>query len=180
MLSGFSRGLGLGACCAPRRQPGRRTATLPHRRPRCDKYVFRCTFEAVSAPKTPDVGPGGFPGLLGTRGSHDITEDDLKAYIAKRQDEADRAKFEIEREDILGRSPRLRLAALLRFSSCLSKPRLEALVDDVECLERTWYKSMPDSSDLIAEVQAQLRSALAALPESDPPDHNCPSRPRSI
>ena len=47
-------------------------------------------------------------------------------------------------------------------------------MDDVECLERTWCKGMPDSSDLIAEVQAQLRSALAALPESDPPDHNCP------
>ena len=45
-------------------------------------------------------------------------------------------------------------------------------MDDVECLERTWCKGMPDSSDLIAEVQAQLRSALAALP--DPPDPDCP------
>ena len=27
---------------------------------------------------------------------------------------------------------------------------------------------------MIAEVQAQLRAALAALPESDKPDRNCP------
>ena len=49
---------------------------------------------------------------------------------------------------------------------------MEALVDDVACLERTWTKMQLNSSDLIAEVQAQLRSALAALP--DPPDRNCP------
>ena len=99
----------------------------------------------------------------------------LKAYIAERQRDADRAKFLFEREDILGRSPRLRLAALLRFSSCLSIPRLEDVVDDVACLKRTWLKSMPPlSSDLIVEVQAQLRAALAELPESDPPDTDCP------
>ena len=51
---------------------------------------------------------------------------------------------------------------------------MEALVNDVECLERTWNKSKLDISDMIVEVQAQLRAALAALPESDPPDPDCP------
>ena len=45
-------------------------------------------------------------------------------------------------------------------------------MNDVECLERTWNKSKLDISDMIVEVQAQLRTALAALP--DPPDPNCP------
>jgi hypothetical protein len=103
---------------------------------------------------------------------YDITEDDLEAYIAASQTEADRAKFVFERENILGRSPRLRLAALLRYSSSLTKDQLEALVKDVACLERTWNKSKLDLSDMIVEVQAQLRAALAALP--DPPDPNCP------
>ena len=45
-------------------------------------------------------------------------------------------------------------------------------MNDVECLERTWNKSKLDISDMIVEVQAQLRTALAALP--DPPDPDCP------
>ena len=39
-------------------------------------------------------------------------------------------------------------------------------------LRRTWRKKYINVSDLIAEVQAQLRAALAAA--SDPPDPNCP------
>jgi hypothetical protein len=106
--------------------------------------------------------------------AYDITEDDLQAYIAKRQDEADRAKFLFEREDILGRSPRLRLAALLRFSSCLSGPKLEDLVDDVACLKRTWHRGSGEVAPVRVAVQTQLRAALAALPESDLPDPDCP------
>ena len=48
-----------------------------------------------------------------------------------------------------------------------------ACVDDVACLVRTWDKyHVHDVSGVIAEVQAQLRAALAAA--SDPPDPNCP------
>ncbi|CAH0365529.1 unnamed protein product [Pelagomonas calceolata] len=113
-----------------------------------------------------------------SEGRYDITEDDLKAYIAERQLDADRAMFDFERENILGRSPRLRLAALLRYSSILTKVQLEDLVKDVECLERTWSgakkKGHNDAPSVSAKVQAQLRAALAELPESDPPDPNCP------
>ena len=49
---------------------------------------------------------------------------------------------------------------------------MEAFVDDVPCLVRTWSKGQINISDLIADVQAQLRAALAALP--DPPDPNSP------
>ena len=109
-----------------------------------------------------------------SQGRYNITKGKLNVYIAERQRDADRAKFVFERENILGRSPRLRLAALLRFSSCLSIPLLEALVDNVPNLRRTWYKGHLNVSDMIAEVQAQLRAALTALPASDPPDPNCP------
>ena len=50
-----------------------------------------------------------------SQGRYNITKGKLNVYIAERQRDADRAKFFFEREDILGRSPRLRLAALLRF-----------------------------------------------------------------
>ena len=80
--------------------------------------------------------------------------------------------FEFERENILGRSPRLRFAALLRFSSCLSIPLLEDLVDDVAVLVRTWRLNRGAVAPKRVAVQTQLRAALAALP--DPPDPNCP------
>jgi hypothetical protein len=47
---------------------------------------------------------------------------------------------------------------------------LEALVNDVECLERTWNKSKLDISDMIVEVQAQLRTAMHREIECVAPD----------
>ena len=85
-----------------------------------------------------------------------------------------RATSIFERKDILGRPPRLRFAALLRYASCLSGPQLEDLVDDVADLKLTWIRLQGAVQPKRVAVQTQLRAALAALTESDPPDPDCP------
>ena len=47
-------------------------------------------------------------------------------------------------------------------------------MDDVACLVRTWERNRGEVAPKQVAVQTQLRAALAALPESDPPDPNCP------